>query len=152
MLVFLALIQAQQFDVANSFEVGARVGRLSKLMKCLSYYLREKDKNMDMHAAQKLLTRYEEPEYARVSRASNSLNVRSSNPAEAKKLSTRLMMTLSTKAGCFHHAHFTCACPMAAGVVPDHFVGACGAIVHNWTIPRAGFGDCVWFEENFASG
>ena len=33
------------------YEVGARVGRLSKLMKCLSYYLRDKDKNMDMCTA-----------------------------------------------------------------------------------------------------
>ena len=29
-------------------EVGARVGRLSKLMKCISYYLKDKDKKMDL--------------------------------------------------------------------------------------------------------
>ncbi|CAE7240591.1 Pde9a [Symbiodinium microadriaticum] len=62
-------VDAMLMRTARAAKVGARVGRLSKLMKCLSYYLRDKDKNMDM----------------------------SSNPAEAKKLSTRLMMTLSTK-------------------------------------------------------
>lgn len=62
-------VDATLIRVARVAKVGARVGRLSKLMKCISYYLKDKDKRLDL----------------------------SQNPAEAKKLSGRLMLTLSTK-------------------------------------------------------
>ncbi|CAK9053231.1 5'-cyclic phosphodiesterase 8A (MmPDE8) [Durusdinium trenchii] len=70
MQVATGSVDAMLIRTARAAKVGARVGRLSKLMKCISYYLKDKDKRLE----------------------------ESANPAEAKKLSGRLKVTLSTKA------------------------------------------------------
>ncbi|CAK8985765.1 unnamed protein product [Durusdinium trenchii] len=69
MQVATGSVDAMLIRTARAAKVGARVGRLSKLMKCISYYLKDKDKRLE----------------------------ESANPAEAKKLSGRLKVTLSTK-------------------------------------------------------
>eukprot|EP00913_Durusdinium_trenchii_P033424 g31292.t1 len=62
MQVATGSVDAMLIRTARAAKVGARVGRLSKLMKCISYYLKDKDKRLE----------------------------ESANPAEAKKLSGRL--------------------------------------------------------------
>eukprot|EP00931_Biecheleriopsis_adriatica_P012932 TRINITY_DN1141_c1_g3_i1.p1 TRINITY_DN1141_c1_g3~~TRINITY_DN1141_c1_g3_i1.p1 ORF type:complete len:873 (-),score=206.02 TRINITY_DN1141_c1_g3_i1:149-2767(-) len=62
-------VDAVLMRTARAAKVGARVGRLSKLTKCISYYFRDKD----------------DPA------------VDKSKPAEAKVLSQKLMITLSTQ-------------------------------------------------------
>eukprot|EP00931_Biecheleriopsis_adriatica_P087870 TRINITY_DN62280_c0_g1_i1.p1 TRINITY_DN62280_c0_g1~~TRINITY_DN62280_c0_g1_i1.p1 ORF type:complete len:876 (-),score=193.68 TRINITY_DN62280_c0_g1_i1:167-2794(-) len=61
-------VDAMLMRTARAAKVGARVGRLSKLTKCISYYFKDKGGEVD-----------------------------ASKPAEAKVLSQKLMLTLSTK-------------------------------------------------------